>query len=458
MDTARDARLTGLINGADVTPVVTTKEGSPVLYRYLILCVMLLFSTVSASAAVPVSSINLRVETSAADLSAIVNQSLPQELYKGQGGLGTSVKVLRTGPVSITANDNFIYLTLPVQLTIGYGFYESYPLRAGLKFKARVDVTPDWRLKTELYYTGLSDNLADTLKLGPLSLKPKSMVEGITQPVQRLLAPIIDNKVNDAVQLRAKVAPLWQNAFNPSMINKEFSTWLKLTPEKIVMSPLLATHNHIRLSIGVITGAAVTVGPKPAATPARPLPPVQQVSTFDKQFNIQLATDIFFEDLVTALNPVLLDKTFGEDKKITIKKFSMKGEEGRLMVNLTSTGDFDGELTVLAKPAYNPQTNSLTFEEVDFDTKNAGWLISAGSWLFSSTIRSTIKEKLDSAIVEQLEKARIKASSTLSSMQLAERVRLSGTVKALSLGEAAVLQDHLSVQVVAQGEASVLLK
>ena len=458
MDTARDARLTGLINGADVTPVVTTKEGSPVLYRYLILCVMLLFSTVSASAAVPVSSINLRVETSAADLSAIVNQSLPQELYKGQGGLGTSVKVLRTGSVSITANDNFIYLTLPVQLTFGYGFYESYPLRAGLKFKARVDVTPDWRLKTELYYTGLSDNLADTLKLGPLSLKPKSMVEGITQPVQRLLAPIIDNKVNDAVQLRAKVAPLWQNAFNPSMINKEFSTWLKLTPEKIVMSPLLATHNQIRLSIGVITGAAVTVGPKPAATPARPLPPVQQVSTFDKQFNIQLATDIFFEDLVTALNPVLLDKTFGEDKKITIKKFSMKGEEGRLMVNLTSTGEFDGELTVLAKPAYNPQTNSLTFEEVDFDTRHAGWLISAGSWLFSSTIRSTIKEKLDSAIVEQLEKARIKASSTLSSMQLAERVRLSGTVKALSLGEAAVLQDHLSVQVVAQGEASVLLK
>lgn len=428
------------------------------MYRYLILFIMLLFSTVSASAAVPASSINLSVEAPAADLTAIVNQSLPKQLYKGQGGLGTAVTVQRTGPVVITASDNFIYLTLPVQLVFSYGFYESYPLRAGLRFKARVNVTPDWRLKTELYYTGLSDNLADTLKLGPLSLKPKSMVEGITQPVQRLLAPIIDNKVNDAVQLRAKVAPLWQNAFNPSMVSKEFSAWLKLTPEKIVMSPLLATNNQIRLSIGVITGAAVTVGPKPAATPARPLPPVQQVSAFDKQFNIQLATDIFFEDLVTALNPVLLDKTFGEDKKITIKKFSMKGEEGRLMVNLTSTGDFDGELTVLAKPVYNPQTNSLTFEEVDFDTRHAGWLISAGGWLFSSTIRSTIKEKLDSAIVEQLEKARVKASTTLSSMQLAERVRLSGTVKALSLGEAAVLNDRLSMQVVAQGEASVLLK
>lgn len=430
------------------------------MYRFYIVCILLLLSATSASAAVPASSINLSVETSAADLSAIVNQSLPKELYKGQGGLGTSVTVQRTGPVAVTANDNFIYLTLPIQLTFSYGFYESYPLRAGLRFKARVNITPDWRLKTELYYTGLSDNLADTLKLGPLSLKPKSMVEGITQPVQRLLAPIIDSKVNDAVQLRAKVTPLWQQAFTPTLVNKEFSTWLKLTPERVVISPLQASNNQIRLSLGVITGAEITIGPKPAAAAAaaRPLPPVQLLSSFDKNFHIQLATDIFFDDLVTALNPVLLDKTFGEDKKITIKKFSIKAAEGRLMVNLTSTGDFDGDLTVLAKPVYNPQNNSLTFEEVDFDTKNAGWLISAGSWLFSSTIRSTIKEKLDSAVVEQLDKARAKASEALSTMKLAERVRLTGTVKALSLGEAAVLQDRLSMQVVAQGEAGVILK
>ena len=429
------------------------------MYHQFVLIVLLLFITTSVSAAaVPPSSINLSVETSASDLSAIINQSLPQELYKGQGGLGTSVRVLRTGPVTVTASDNFIHLTLPIQLTFSYGFYESYPLRAGLRFKARVNVTPDWRLKTELYYTGLSDNLADTLKLGPLSLKPKSMVEGVSQPVQRLLAPIIDNKINDAVQLRAKVTPLWQQAFNPTQVNKEFSTWLKLTPERVVVSPLQATDNQIKLAIGLITTAEITIGPKPATAAARPLPPVQQLATFDKTFHVQLATDIFFEDLVTALNPVLLDKTFGEDKKITIKKFSMKGEEGRLMVNLTSTGDFDGELTVLAKPVYNPQTNSLTFEEVDFDTKNAGWLISTGSWLFSSKIRSTIKEKLDSAVVEQLEKARVKASTSLSTMQLAERVRLSGTVKALSLGEASVLNDRLSVQVVAQGEAGVILK
>ena len=420
--------------------------------------VFFLFSAVSASAAVPPSSINLRVEASAADLAAIINQSLPKELYKGKGGLGTSVTVLRTGPVVITSSDNYVYLTLPVQLTFSYYMYESYPLRTGLRFKAKINVTPDWRLKTELYYTGLSDNLAETFKVGPLSLKPKTIVDNITQPVQNLLAPIIDNKVNDSVQLRGKVAKLWQHAFSPILISREFSAWLKLNPERVVLTPILATNNQIQLSIGVITGAEITVGPKPVAAPVKALPPVQQLSAFDKSFNIQLATDVFFADLVSALNPVLLEKTFGDDKKITIKGLGLKGEDGRLVVVLTTTGDFDGQLTLIAKPVYNPLNNSLTFENVDFDTNNAGWLITTGSWLFSSAIRGTIKSKLNASVVEQLEKARLKASSALSSVVIAEHVKLTGAVKSLSLGEAIVLTDRLSVHVVAQGESSVSLK
>lgn len=420
--------------------------------------IFLLLGSLPAFAAVPPSSINVSIEASTADLATIINHSLPKELYKGQGGFGTSVTVLRTGPVAVTAADNFVHLVLPVQLTFSNALYESYPLRAGLRFKARVNVTPDWRVKTELYYTGLSDNLADTFKLGPISLKPRSMVDNITQPVQKLLAPIIDAKVNESVRLRTRIDPLWQNAFSPKLVNKEFSAWLKLTPERIVMSPLLAANNQLRLSIGVIAGAEITVGPKPAAAPVKRLPPLQQVAAFDRNFHVQLATDIFFADLVTALNPLLLNKTFGEEKKITIRDLSLKGEEGRLVVVMTTSGDFDGELTLLARPAHDPQKNSLSFEDVDFDTRNAGLLVSAGGWLFNSTIRSTIKEKLDASVAEQLEKARLKASSALSAVKLGEHAKLAGSVNSLSLGEAKVLEDRLSVHVTARGESGVTLK
>lgn len=430
--------------------------------RFLIGLFITVLTTVSVCSAAgkdpAFSVVNLGIDATTADLSRIVNQSLQKELYKGNGGLGTSLEVLRTGPAVITAANDFIYLALPVQVSFGYGMFTSVPLKTELRFKAKISPTADWRLNTELYYTGLSDGLAETLKLGPITLKPRSMVEAATQPVQKLLAPIISNKVNEAVKLREKIAPLWQSAFTPVLVDKNFSAWLKLAPEKVVLGQLQANNNKLHLSVGLVTAAEITLGPKPTAVPARPLPAAQQVTAVDNRFHIRLATDIIFDDFVTALNPFLLDKTFGEEKKITIKSFRLSGEEGKLVITLTTVGDFDGQLILIAKPVYNPQLNLLSFEEVDFDTKNAGFLIGVGSWLFSGTIRDTIKEKLNSSIVSELEKARMKATAALARVSLGEHVLLSGTVSSLTLGESVVTKDRLSMQVIVEGVSNISLR
>jgi hypothetical protein len=432
------------------------------ILRYLIGLLCAVLSTASVcSAAVngsALSVINLSVDATTADLSRILNQSLQKVLYKGNGALGTSVEVLRTGPAVITAANDFVYVSLPVQLSFGYGMFTTAPLRTDLRFKAKITPTIDWRLKTELYYTGLSDGLAENVKLGPLTLKPRSMIEGVMQPVQKLLAPIINTKVNEAVRLREKIAPLWQNAFTPVLVDKNFSAWLKLAPEKVVLGPLQTANNKLHFSVGLVTAAEICLGPMPAAVPARPLPAAQQLTAVDNQFHIRLATDIFFADFVTALNPLLLNQTFGDDKKFTVRSFTLKGEDGKLVITLTSTGDFEGELTLIAKPAYNPQLNVLSFENVDFVTKNTGLFVGVGSWLFSGTIRDMIKEKLNSSVVSQLESTRLKASSALAGVPLGGHILLSGSVSSLKLGESVVANDRLSIQVLIEGASNISLR
>ena len=432
----------------------------PIRFFICVLSLLLLTTSLCEAAGngVPPSTINIRVDASAVDIATILNKSINTNLFKGQGAYGTSVEILRTGAIAVTAANDFVNLSIPVQLTFGYGMFTTGPLKTDLRFKAKVSVTADWRLKTELYYTGLSDGLTDSLRLGMITIKPKSLVEGVTLPVQKLLAPIIDAKLNDTVKLRDKIAPLWQNAFTPVLVDKNFSAWLKLSPEKIVMSPMVATNNRLSVSIGLVTSAEIVIGPKPAPEPPRPLPQIQQLTNFDNQFHIQLAANIFFTDLVTALNPILIDKTFGDDKKITVRSFSLKGDDGKLVIDLTSTGDFEGGLSLVAKPVYNPQDNTLRFENIDFDTKQAGFLVGVGSWLFNGTIRSIIKEKLNTTITDQLESARVKASAALAKIKLADHAELSGTVRSLSLGEATVAADRLSVQVAVQGESALSLK
>ncbi|MHB8058620.1 MAG: DUF4403 family protein [Desulfuromonadaceae bacterium] len=431
-------------------------------FRFFVGLVCVLLSAISVCSAADngtaLSVINLSVDAHTADLSRLLNQSLQKDLYKGKGALGTSVEVIRTGPAVITAANDFVYLSLPVQISFGYGMFTTAPLKTELRFKAKITPTIDWRLKTELYYTGFSDGLADSVRLGPLTLNPKSLAEGVTQPLQKLLAPIINTKVNEAVKLREKISPMWQSAFTPILVDKRFSAWLKLAPEKVVLGPLQTANNKLHFSVGLVTAAEIILGPKPAAVPARPLPNAQQLSAVDNQFHIRLGTDIFFADFVTALNPLLLNQTFGADKKITVRSFTLKGEDGKLVITLTSTGDFEGELTLIAKPAYNPQLNVLSFEDVDFDTKNTGLFIGVGSWLFRGTIRDTIKEKLNSTIVSQLESVRLKASSILAGVPIGEHAILSGSVSSLRLGESVVANDRLSVQVLVEGSSSISLR
>jgi len=431
-------------------------------FRFFVGLICVLLSAISVCSAADngtaLSVINLSVDAHTADLSRLLNQSLQKDLYKGKGALGTSVEVIRTGPAVITAANDFVYLSLPVQISFGYGMFTTAPLKTELRFKAKITPTSDWLLKTELYYTGFSDGLADSVRLGPLTLNPKSLAEGVTQPLQRLLAPIINTKVNEAVKLREKISPMWQSAFTPVLVDKRFSAWLKLAPEKVVLGPLQTANNKLHFSVGLVTAAEIILGPKPAAVPARPLPNAQQPGAVDNQFHIRLGTDIFFADFVTALNPLLLNQTFGDDKKITVRSFTLKGEDGKLVITLTSTGDFEGELTLIAKPVYNPQLNVLSFEDVDFDTKNTGLFIGVGSWLFRGTIRDTIKEKLNSTIVSQLESVRLKASSILAGVPIGEHAILSGSVSSLRLGESVVANDRLSVQVLAEGASSISLR
>ena len=91
--------------------------------RYVICLLGLFVLTASlceaAGNGVPPSTINIRVDAAAADLANILNKSVSKDLFKGQGGYGTSVEIVRNGPIVVTTANDFVNLSIPVQLTFG---------------------------------------------------------------------------------------------------------------------------------------------------------------------------------------------------------------------------------------------------------------------------------------------------------------------------------------------------
>ena len=190
------------------------------------------------------STINIPIEMSTAELAKILNLSVGKELYKGSTKTkGISADLLRNGPIVISAADNFIYITLPVTMSLSYGMFETQPLSMKLKFRVTASVTPDWRIQTDIFYLGVSDLLAENVGIGPMSFSPRSIVDGITQPVQKAISGLVAQKINEQLPLKTQVAKVWERAQTPILLDKTYKTWLKLTPLEVMLFPLNAQNN-----------------------------------------------------------------------------------------------------------------------------------------------------------------------------------------------------------------------
>ncbi len=404
------------------------------------------------------STLNIPIEMSTADLAKILNTSVRKELYKGSTKTkGMSADVVRNGPIGITAADNFLYITLPVTMSLSYSMFETQPLSMKLKFRAAASVTPDWRLHTDIFYLGVSDLLAEDVGIGPLSFKPRSIVDGITQPVQKALSDLVAQKINEQLPLKTQVAKVWDTAQTPILLDKTYKTWLKLTPRDVMLFPLNAQNNRVKLSLGINTFAEVVVGPEPATPVKRPLPNLKLVNTFDKTFRIALNADIFYKDLRAIAAPLLLNKQFESDgKSVTIKDFDLSGNGDKLVVKLETQGALDGVVYLTAKPVFNAQTNVFSVEDVDFDLQTQSMLLKSADWFLHGTIRGILQEKLNMNLTQQLEQSRQIAAKALNRMQLMDHVFLKSDIHNLKFKDVLVQQDKISIQVYTEGESAIL--
>ncbi len=404
------------------------------------------------------SSMNITVEASTKDLTATLDRLVPKELYKGATKTkGLTATVLRNGPIVVTAADNFIYLNIPIAMSLGYGMFETPTIAPKLKFKVTAKVTPDWKVQAEVYYMGLSDLLSDKVGVGPISIKPRDIVEGITNPLQRTLSELLSKKLNEQFPLKSQVAKVWSASQKPILVDKNYSAWLKITPEELLLYPLSAQNNLVKLSVGLKSVAELNVGPEPPPRSPAPLPNLKLANGADRTFRVALNTDLFYKDLLAIAAPLLLNKELGSDgKSVILKEMELFGNGDHLVVKVAVIGSIEGTFYLTCRPLFDAKSNIFSVEDVEFDMETKSLLLRSADWFLHGVIRSKIQEKLNMNLTQKLIDAREMASKALTQVKLADNVVLTGTVKTVKLNDVMVRKDKITVQLYTEGETSIV--
>ena len=407
-----------------------------------------------------ISNVYVPIEATAAELTKILNQMVGNDIYKGSTKYsGLTVDITKNGLLAVTAADNYLYLTMPISMKLRYGMFQIPPVSLKLKFKMAARITPEWKLNIEIYYMGLSDLLAEDIGIGLIAFKPRSIVDGITQPVQKFLSDLLSRAINAKYPLKNQIAKVWAAAQKPVLLDKNYSAWLRITPMEVMLCPITAQNNQVKLSLGINTFADLVVGPEPAALPLVPMPDLKLVNIIDRSFRISLNSDLYYKDMLVIASPMLIDKEFESDgKRITIKAIDVYGNGDKLVVKLETIGSFDGTFYLTGKPVFNTQTNVFSMADVDFDMKTRSFLMKSAAWLLHGFIRNIIQDKLVMDMTPQLEKSREMAQKAISQVKLAENIFMKGSIKTIKVNDLLVQKDKIRIQIYTEGETGVVFQ
>jgi len=407
-----------------------------------------------------ISSISVNFETTAEELAQLLNQSVGRDLYSGPvRSSGITATVRRNGPIGITMSGDYIHMTLPVSVLLAYSVFKVPEFSTRLTFKIRPAINTDWTISADVHYTGLEKQLAEEVRLGPISVQLRSTVDGAVQPLQKSLSSLVTAQVNKQFPLRQKLEKIWLAAQTPILLDRKYGAWLKLVPEGIQLTPLRAEGNRARLAMGLTTMADLTVGREPAREKPSPLPPLQKVTSMERSFRLSLRTELYYRELVDILTPLLIGKDFGSDgNSVVLKSIDLYGNGDSVIVRLETTGSLAGTFYLSGKPRFDPGTNRFTVDEVDFDMNTESVLLTSADWFLHGSIRERIREKLNMDLTQRVSEARDLAQKGLVNVPLADHLVLRGNIRDLGFRGALVLKDRISLQLYAAGETSMVLK
>jgi len=405
------------------------------------------------------STLNIDVEASAGELGDTLSRIMARELYRGSTRTrGLTADILRNGPVAVSAVDNYLYLTIPISMSLSYGGFETPAIATKLKFRLNPRVTPDWKINVDAYYAGLGDLLAEEVGIGPLSIKPRGIVEEITQPLQRTLSDLINRKLNGKFPLESRVAGIWNDVQKPILLDRNYNAWLVVTPREVLLYPLYARNNRVKLSVGLKSFAELVMGPEPPARAPVPLPGLKPANGADRTFRVALNTDLYYRDILNIASPLLLNKELGSNgKSVILKDLDLFGNGDRLIIKVETTGSLNGIFYLTCRPVFDPRTGVFSVEDVDFDMQTRSLLLKSADWFLHGSIRDSIREKLNMNLTQRLAQARELAGKAMARVNLAENVFFTGNIKSLRLNDVIVQKDKLSIQVCAEGESAIFL-
>jgi hypothetical protein len=253
------------------------------------------------------------------------------------------------------------------------------------------------------------------------------------------------------LNLRPQFQQLWQRLWSTYRLYNV--GWLRLQPERLRVSELVARGDTLYLSVGISGRPLISLTPLKDTVTAVP-----NLSDFTPRhgFNLYLNARLDYDSLTAILNAKLDKQSFVVDNRtVTIEQCSISAmDQGHLNIGLRFSGSESGTFYLSGVPVLDTASGILDLTDLDYHLSTNNVLIRTASWLFSKKVLKELKAYTRFPLRDYLEEIRKKANTQLS-QPIVKGVRADGQLDRISILHLSVNPSELDVRCQASGELGV---
>ncbi|MBK9718437.1 MAG: DUF4403 family protein [Saprospiraceae bacterium] len=345
---------------------------------------------------IPISSLMIPISIGSIELNRVVNEIVKYSIGEGitlEGGY--KCKAFMSNDLNLQAIGNELKLTLPIDLEISPTGNFSNIKAIGeleLQISSKFDIFQNQFLsKSEI--TNYKWNKKPVLKVLGVPIPIEGIANQIVKKYKLELQKSIDDYIHSSVDLNKVKSKLYAYFIDPFYSTEDNIIHLYSSPSEIALGPFKIQNDSLIIPIlfyleNVIAEQRPIELENNLAFSIRPY--VEEGSSFSIQSRVPM------NYLSLLIKEGIENQEYGSGiSKIKINKIDLSGQGEQVIVNLKTSGAFNGILEMRFIPQYDPATKMISLSELT--------LKSIEGKRFEKTILALLKNIAESKIKKMLQ-------------------------------------------------------
>ncbi len=356
------------------------------------------------------SHLTVPISIPVSEVNRLINNSVTGVLYEDNSYTDNDndqfkVRVEKSDKIKLTAlKENRFLIEVPLKIWaeqgyggMGYYAYQDTNFNVVMKFISSVEFKPDWKLETKTKTHGFDWTVKPVLDYGKVKIPISSLIEETLTEQQSKFTSVIDEKIKESFDLKPYLLMVWNNFSAPINVSEEYNTWLKLTPDKVYMSPVKIFSDYIQATVGLDLFSETFIGHIPLPSPLQvTFPNYTLKEDLASDFNLKTTANVSYTKATELARAQFLNQEFvltSEKNKVKITDVKVYSEDFYIVIEAQTEGEVTGTSIIKGIPVYDPVKQKIVLSKIDFKLKTKNLFQKTVAALFEGKIRRTIGEE-----------------------------------------------------------------